>query len=110
GRTLFAWSRFGRDDVAWLYKRIGRWIIGRNSLAADARECVDVELVVCKDHKILEMLRIGSRVVIQPVQRIIHAGGTKHGERLSRTRSQRAIDDRIINCAEIRRVKKVAQR
>src|ERR1700722_11096933 len=63
-RTLLAQSRFGRDDVAGFNKGIGQWIAGRHSLAADARECVDIELVVGKDHKILEVLRIGSSVVI----------------------------------------------
>ena len=56
----------GRDDVARLDKRIAYPITGRHALATDARERIDIELVVGKDHEVLEVLRIGSGVVVEP--------------------------------------------
>src|SRR5580692_2806664 len=47
-------ARFGRDDVTRLDEGIRHRITVRYALAADAREGVDVELVVGKDHKVLE--------------------------------------------------------
>src|SRR6202035_6190863 len=112
-RMRGAWdveARFGRDDVTRLDEGIRHRITVRHALAADAREGVDVELVIGKDHKVLEMLRIRSGIVVEPVQRIVHTGSTEHGERLSRASRQRAVDDRIVNGGEIWRVEQIAQR
>jgi hypothetical protein len=99
-RTGIANTGPGRDDIARLDKRIAYPIItGQHALATDARERIDIELVVGKDDKVLEVLRIGSGVVVEPMQRIIHAGSAEHGERLPRAGRQRAIDNRVVDRA-----------
>ena len=52
------------------------------------REGVDVELVVGEDHEVLEVLGIGAGVVIEPMQRVVDAGGTEQGERRRRAGRQ----------------------
>ena len=83
-------------------KSIGRRITGRHALAADAREGVDVELVIGKDHKVLEVLRIRSSIVVEPVEGIVHTG--QHGTWRAVVAGQQAavpLDDRIVNGGEI---------
>ena len=84
--------------------------VSRGKMRANA---YDVELVaVGKDHKILEVLRVGSGIVDIAVR------AANNPARAARNMAsgcrvpggQHAIDDRIIDGAEIGRVEKVAQR
>ena len=83
-----------------------------HALAAHAREGIDVELIVREDHEVLEVLRIGAGVVVEPVQRVVDAGSAEQRERLRRAGRplQRAVDDRVVHGGEIGRVEQVAQR
>jgi hypothetical protein len=44
-------------------------------LVAQARQDIDIELVVRENHEVLEVLRIGTGVVVKAVQRIVDARG-----------------------------------
>ena len=105
-------TRVARDHIAGLDEGVGARLTRGHALAAQAREGVDIELVVREDHEVLEVLRIGAGVVVEPVQRIVDARGAKQGERLGRAgrQLQRAVGDRVVHGGEIGRVEDVAQR
>ena len=86
-------------------------LAGREALPARLRERIDIELVVREDHEILEVIRVGAGVVIEPAQRVIHARRPEQGERLGGPGRQleRAIGDRIIHRRKVRRIEHVAQ-
>ncbi len=109
GRGI-AQPRVAGDDVTRLDEGIAVGSAERHALAADARERIDVELIVGEDHEILEMLGVGAGVVVEPVQRVIDSGGLKQRERPGRGRGQGAVDDRVVHVGEIGRVEEVAQR
>ena len=50
-------------------------------LVAQAREDIDIELVVRENHEVLEVLRIGTGVVVKAVQRIVDARGARQRAR-----------------------------
>ena len=103
GRDRLAKAGIAGDHVARLDKRVIAWITVLHARAADAGKRIDVELIVGEDHEVLEMLGIGPGVVIEPVQGIIDARGTKQGEWRGRARSGdvRAIGNRIVHGAKI---------
>src|SRR5277367_1623184 len=102
-------SRVACDHIAGLDEGVGAGVPRSHALMTQAREDVDVELVVCEDYKILEVLRVGAGVVKKPVQRIINSSRTEQSERFrcSGQSRERAIGDRIVHGGEIRRVEHV---
>ena len=95
------------DDIARLHKSgVAAGGILHGALA-QADEFVDVELVVGKQHKVLEMLRIGSAVMAQPLQRVIHARRGKQRQWLRRAgrQLQRAVGDAVVHGVQIGPVK-----
>src|SRR6516165_117602 len=81
--------RIAPDDVAWLDENVTVRITRSHALATHERKRIGIELVIGQSHKILEVLRIGARVVVQSMQRIIDAAarnresgaGTPGGDR-----------------------------
>ena len=75
----------------------------RHALAADAGEGIHVELVVGEDDEVLEIVRVGTGVVVEQVQRIVDAGGAEQRERRRRARRprQRAVDDGVVHGGEV---------
>ena len=112
GGNGIAEAGIARDHVARLDEGLVVRIAARHAFAADARKGFDIELVVGEDHEVLEVLRIGPRVVVEPVQRIVDPGGAEHGERMRRAGRprQRAVDDRVVHGGEVGRIEQVAQR
>ena len=60
--------RIVRDRIPGRNKGIGADFARCETLLAQLHEGIDIELVVREDHEILEMLRIGAGVVIEPAQ------------------------------------------
>ena len=60
--------RIAGDDVARLDESITVRMTRPHALAANEREGIGVELVIGQDHEILEVLGIGARIVVKPVQ------------------------------------------
>ena len=69
------------DHIAGFNKRdvFAFRILHRGVAVSD--ELVDVELVIGEQHKVLEMLRAGARVMAQPVQGIVHPRCCKQRQR-----------------------------
>ena len=67
-------------------------------LAAELDELVDVALIVGEEHEVLEMLRRGAGVVLQPRERIVDAlgGEERQRARLAGCRDECAVGDRIV--------------
>ena len=105
-------ASIARDHIAGLDEGVEAGWPERHVLAAQSREGIDIELVVREDHEILEVLRIGAGVVVEPVQRIVDPRGTEQGKRFGRAgrQLQRAVGDRVVHGGEIGRVEHVAQR
>ena len=112
GDVRAAEAGVAHDDVARRNERIVGRVAVRHVLAADLCECVDIELIVGEDHEVLEVLRVGAGVVVEPVQRIIDARAAKQRERRRRPgwHLMRAVGDGIVHCGEVGRVEYVAQR
>jgi len=99
------------DDIAGLDEGDAARAAGhRHALAADAGEGIHVELVVGEDDEVLEIVRVGTGVVVEPVQRIVDAGGAEQRERRWRARRprQRAVDDGVVHGGEVGHVEHVA--
>jgi hypothetical protein len=112
GRNRFAEARIPGDHIARFDKRVIARVTVFHARAADAGERVDVELIVGKDHEVLEMLRIGSGIMIEPVQGIIDARGVKQSQwrRRARIGGVQAIRYRIVHGAKIGGIENIAQR
>jgi len=95
-----------RDPIAWLDERLACRLSAGDAVAAQTRESVRVELIVREDHEVLEVLGVGARIVIEPVQRVVHARGAKQRERRRRARRMRPspIGDSVVHRCEIGRV------
>src|SRR6516165_9841394 len=111
-RPWIAEPRIACDDVAWLDENVTVRITRPHALATHERKRIGIELVIGQNHEILEVLRIGARVMVQTMQRIIDASCAKKGKRHWRPwrRPQSAVDDSIIHCREIWRVEEITQR
>ena len=101
------------DHVAGLDERVvarDAGVLGHR-LVTESHEFVDVELVVREQHEILEVLRVGARVVAQAVQRVVdpRCREQRQGMRLARLRHERAVGDAVVHGAEIGQVEQVAQ-
>src|SRR4029077_4212335 len=83
----------------------------RHTLTACAREHVHVKLIVSEYHKILEVLRIRTGVVVKAMQRIVDTGCPAHPQRSGYPwqKSQRTVCDRIVHRGEIGRIEEIAQ-
>ncbi|MNN40361.1 hypothetical protein D3C81_1544320 [compost metagenome] len=70
---------------------------------AQRDELIDIALVVGKQHEALEMLRRRAGVVVQPLQRQVHALGREQRQRpgLARDWLVGAVGDAIVDAAEL---------
>src|SRR5262245_2684617 len=66
GRSRVTEAGIARDDVSRLDECLVSRVTRRHTLAADARKGLHVELIVREDHEVLEMLRVGPRIVVEP--------------------------------------------
>ena len=98
-----AQTRVRSDHVAGFDKGIGAGLTFRHLLAAPLRKDIHVELVVCEDHEVLEVLRIRAGVVVKPVQRIIDTRSAEQSQWLGRTGWQlkRSIGDGVVHGGKI---------
>jgi RNase P protein component len=78
--------------------------------AAQAYKLIDIELVVGEQHEVLEVLRRGSRVVAQPVQRVVDPRRGEQGQRfgVAITRFVCAVGDAVVHRGQVRQVERVA--
>ena len=67
-RTGVTEARIARDDVAGLDKSLIAGFPFDHALAAELCERLSVELVIRKDHEILEILGVSPSVVVEPMQ------------------------------------------
>ena len=74
-------------------------------------EFINIELVIGKNHKILEIFRSGRGVMVEPVQGIINARRGEGGQRIgaSLRGDQGAVGNFIVGVGQIGSVKQIAQ-
>ena len=109
GRAAFAAPG---DAVAGFHQHLVIPVAAGHQGASAGAELVDVELVVREQHEVLEMRGRGRRVVLQPVQRVVHALRGEGRQRLGLAvlAAPGTVDDGVVGHGQVGHVEQVAQR